>query len=140
PLDLRAVRLAPGSEGWQIGSLAPQVLPPGGQAQVSVTFTPDGKRAQAFGGLQIVSNDPSKVDDPQTPETDPTAGVGLRAGSSCLLSLMVFFPLLGIPFLFLVPKGKERWTRWIAVCASAVPMGLAIFLYQHFDSSFGVRS
>ena len=143
PLEIRAIRLAPGHEGWQL-SPAPQGLPatlaPGQSTSVTVAFSPDGKRAQAFAGLQVVSNDPSAVDDPLTPEVDHVSGLPMRAGSSWLLTIMVFFPLLGIPFLFLVPKGKESWTRWIAVAATLVPMIAAIFLATHFDSSWGVKA
>src|SRR5262245_46604368 len=141
PLEIRALRMAPGSEGWQIATpMAAQTLPPGAQLQVRVAFTPDGKRRQSFGGLQIVSNDSTQIDDPHTPEIDYTTGVSLRAGSSWLLSLMVFFPLLGIPFLFMVPRGKEHLTRWVAVAAAAVPMVAAIYLYQHFDPNWGVKN
>ncbi len=141
PLEIRALRMAPGSEGWQITTpMAAQTLPPGAQLQVRVAFTPDGRRRQALGGLQIVSNDSTQIDDPHTPEIDYTTGVGLRAGSSWLLSLMVFFPLLGIPFLFMVPRGKEHLTRWVAVAAAAVPMVAAIYLYQHFDPNWGVKN
>src|SRR5437879_4521908 len=59
PLEIRTVKLAPGSEGWQIIPPPERVLMPGTKTQISLSFTPDGRRLQAFGALQIVSNDPS---------------------------------------------------------------------------------
>src|SRR5262249_39081668 len=143
PLEIRAVKLAPASEGWQITrgpTSLPLVLKPGEKTQVAVHFTPDGRRAQAFGGLQVVSNDPSAADDPQTPELDHVSGLALRAGRSWLLSIMVFFPVLMVPLLFFVPKGKESWTRWIAVAGAAVPMVAAVYLAMNFDPSWGVKN
>src|SRR5947209_570525 len=47
PLELRAVKLAPGSEGWQIASpVQPQTVLPGASLPVAIGFAPDGKRQQ----------------------------------------------------------------------------------------------
>src|SRR5689334_12395766 len=58
PLDLRAIRIAAGSEGWQLTTrFQPQTLAPGGSVEVGVGFRPDGKHRQSFGALQVISND-----------------------------------------------------------------------------------
>src|SRR5262249_29228204 len=57
-LDLRVIRIAPGSEGWQLTArVPPQTLQPDASIQVGVSFHPDpnGKRRQSFGALQVVS-------------------------------------------------------------------------------------
>src|SRR5262249_38613648 len=42
PLDLRVIRIAPGSEGWQLTArVPPQTLLPDASIQVGVSFHPD---------------------------------------------------------------------------------------------------
>ncbi len=50
-----------------------------------------------------------------------------------ILTLMVFFPLVGIPFMLIVPKGKDVLVKYIALVATFVPLLLGIKLYQAFD-------
>jgi NADH-quinone oxidoreductase subunit M len=139
PLELRAVRLAPGSEGFDLAPVQPRLMAPGDSVALAVTYTPDGRRAQAFGALQIVSNDDGQVDDPHTVERDPTLGVPLRVGGGHLLSLIVLFPLVGVIALVLLPRERARLARRIALGAAAVPLAGALVLYARFDPTWGVR-
>jgi NADH-quinone oxidoreductase subunit M len=50
-----------------------------------------------------------------------------------ILTLMVFFPLVGIPFMLIVPKGKDVLVKYIALTATFVPLLLGIKLFQWFD-------
>ena len=50
-----------------------------------------------------------------------------------ILTLMVMFPLLGVPFMLLVPKGKDELVKIIALVATFVPLLLGIKLYMAFD-------
>ena len=47
----------------------------------------------------------------------------------------MFFPLLGIPLVLLVPAGRERLIRWVALAVAAVPLALAVRLVWRFDPS-----
>ena len=55
PLAIDAIAMAPGSDGFIVQPTAPRTLAPGETLTLHVTFTPDGKRTQAFGGVQIRS-------------------------------------------------------------------------------------
>ncbi|MGZ3439886.1 MAG: hypothetical protein ACXVDD_10225, partial [Polyangia bacterium] len=114
------VAVAPGSTGFQVAPALGRVLQPGESYELQVTFTPDGKRAQAFGAVQI-----------QTP--DELVGVALRAGASWLLTLMIFFPLVGAALVLAVPRGRDGLVRAIALATSLVPLAAAGFLVAHFD-------
>src|SRR5262245_39643717 len=93
-LELRRVQPAEGSYGFTLMRAPTATLQPGQSLKVQVQYIPDGKRKQAFGGIQIYSNDDRFPSTPQ--ETSSyVAGVQVRAGNSWLLTAMVFLPLLG---------------------------------------------
>jgi NADH-quinone oxidoreductase subunit M len=50
-----------------------------------------------------------------------------------LLTLMVLFPLVGIPFMLVLPKGRDLQVKYIALAASMVPFLLGIKLFLDFD-------
>jgi NADH-quinone oxidoreductase subunit M len=50
-----------------------------------------------------------------------------------MLSLMTFFPLLGMIVILCLPKGRDSWVRAVAVAATVVPLILGIQLYGTFD-------
>ncbi|MFQ6103338.1 MAG: NuoM family protein [Candidatus Glassbacteria bacterium] len=50
-----------------------------------------------------------------------------------ILTLMVMFPLVGIPFMLLVPRGKDELVKIIALIATFVPLLLGIDVFQAFD-------
>jgi NADH-quinone oxidoreductase subunit M len=108
-------------------------------------FAARAHRAQVYSALQVISSDAHATAD------WPNAGnmtnhyvtsAAIQGGGSHghLISWMVFFPLLGIIGLFLVPKGKEELVRWVAMGACLVPALLGIFVYFGFDRSAGIHS
>ena len=138
PLDIRGVRLSEGSNGFTTKTLV-ATLKPGEKSTVSVTFAPDATRKQAWGGLQIITNDPSLPNDTLSIEQH-LASVPLVMGSSWLLTLMTFFPLFGMLLVMLVPKGKDSLVKWVALGVAAVPLAASVFLYINFDRAFSMAS
>lgn len=53
--------------------------------------------------------------------------------SDHILTLITFLPLLGIPFILILPKGKETWARWITLIVIAIPLLLSVQLYLMYD-------
>ena len=71
-----------------------------------MTYTPDSaSRTQAFGGLQIFSND-RRLSGQHEPPGRYVAGVAAR-GQLVAAHLMIFFPLVGALIILLLPVGKE---------------------------------
>jgi NADH-quinone oxidoreductase subunit M len=139
PLQISHVRVSEGSDGFTVADLS-KTLAAGESAEVTVTYTKSTKREQAFGGLQILTNDETQPDDPRTPETDHITAVALQVNSSLLLTLMVFIPLLGMALVMFVPKDKEHLTKWVALAIAAVPVILGVYLFKNFDNNFSVAS
>lgn len=52
-----------------------------------------------------------------------------------MLSVMTFFPLLGMAIVLALPSNRSSLIRWTSVVATAVPLVLGIFLYVNFDRS-----
>lgn len=125
--------------GFELEDTGPKEVPAGESIEVKVKYTPDPKRAQSFGGVQIFTNDGSLPSDPQIPASH-IGGVALRANPSWLLSAMIFIPLLGALLIFAIPKEKADWIRWGTLAVAAIPMALAIKLYLQFDRSFHFAS
>jgi NADH-quinone oxidoreductase subunit M len=137
PLSIREVRLGPGSDpGFKLVSEPrPQSLDPGKAIEVKVSYAAVGPKPprQAFGNLQVRSDDPERA------ERNGVTGVSLVKGKSYLLTMMTFFPLLGAIFILLFLKdGQTNALRLAAVISAAVPFVLAIYLYQTFDRSLGM--
>jgi NADH-quinone oxidoreductase subunit M len=139
PLEITRVAVAPDAYGFFAEDPGAKTLQPNESLVVKVTYTPDGKRKQAFGGVQIWSNDERFPTDERKPEGH-VAGAALRAGATSLLTWMIFLPLIGAFFILLLPKGQESLAKWVALAAAAVPVGLAVQLYLQFDRSFTVAS
>jgi len=136
PLAVRQVRLGPGSDpAFRLAPFKAQTLKPGDEAVVLVRYQPEGKEhRQAFGSVQVVSNDPDASG------RKGVTGVSLVKGKSYLLSAMVFFPLLGALFILIFLRSHQvNALRLVAVIASAVPLVLAIYLFQHFDRTLGMK-
>ncbi|MFI5290624.1 MAG: proton-conducting transporter membrane subunit, partial [Polyangia bacterium] len=139
PLDIKRVAVAPDAYGYQVDDVGPKTLAPGEDVDVKVTFTPDSRRTQAFGGIQVFSNDssyPASIAHPG----EYVAGVAARANSSWLLTVMIFFPLLGGLIILLIPAGQEHLAKWLALASAAVPVGLSGWLFLHFDRAFSQAS
>jgi len=51
------------------------------------------------------------------------------------LSIIIFTPLLGAMAIGLLPRLKGHWTKYVALLAALVPLGVAIFLFAGFDRS-----
>jgi NADH-quinone oxidoreductase subunit M len=134
PLHVRGIRLGPDSdEAFALDPVTvPATLAPGATLSVNVRYTP-GRRAQAFGSVQVVTDDPAAA------ERDGVSPVRLVANPSMLLGWMIFAPLLGAAAMLFIRGGRgARAARWIAVAATAVPMALACVLFVTFDRGFGV--
>src|SRR5207253_5559456 len=113
-LNIQKVTPAPDAFGFTVSGTPPTTLAPGQSLAVHVKYNPDGKRKQAFGGIQVWSNDeryPTLADEPNT----HVAGVEARAGNSWLLTAMIFVPLLGALLILLLPAGIERLYKWVAL-------------------------
>src|SRR5579859_4059450 len=138
PLDLRRVEALPGS-GFVAIDPGSRTLAPGESVDVKVTYTPDPKKAQAFGGVQVVSNDDTYPSD-ERDSTSHIAGVALRANASNLLTFMIFFPLVGALIVLLLPAGQEKLMKWVTLGAAAAVMAGAVQLYLGYDRSISVAS
>jgi NADH-quinone oxidoreductase subunit M len=139
PLELKRIAVAQDAFGFAVTDPGPTTLAPGQSINVSVSYTPDNRRKQAFGGVQIHSNDESYPSDERSPG-DHIAGVALRANSSTLLTWMIFVPLLGALIILLLPAAQVQLMRWLALLTAMVPMIMAVYLYQHYDRSFSMAS
>ncbi|MBM3151307.1 MAG: NADH-quinone oxidoreductase subunit M [Chloroflexi bacterium] len=53
------------------------------------------------------------------------------------LNLVIFFPLLGVLALLLIPSGKKNALRWTALAASLVTFGLSIWMLTLFNKADG---
>ena len=115
--------MAPGSTGFVVAPQNGRELQPGESYELHVTYTPDGRRAQAFGAVQIHAG-------------DELHDVAVRAGESWLLTLLVFFPLAGAALVLAAPRGRHALVRAIALATSLVPLAGAIYLVAHFDRGF----
>jgi NADH-quinone oxidoreductase subunit M len=126
---------------FQVAPGGPQMIPAGGELAYRVTFKPNwalgerGQPRQIFAALQIANADAAWPRDPaQSGFTAHIAGVRLCATvDPPVLSWIVLFPLLGIPLLFLLPRGRESATRIVALAVSAVPLVLSLWLVWRFD-------
>ena len=49
------------------------------------------------------------------------------------LTLLTFFPLLGVLVLFFVPSGNKNALRWVALGTSLVVFGLSLWVLSMFD-------
>ncbi len=49
------------------------------------------------------------------------------------LSLMTFVPLIGALVILLLPKGRDEVVRWVALIATAIPLVLAVGIWNGFD-------
>src|SRR5439155_14156238 len=123
PLTLDRVTLAPDSSGFVLDEIAPRTLQPGEELALHVQFVPDSRRQQAFGAVQIQAG-------------DSVRGVALRTGASWLLTLLVFFPLVGAALILFVPAGRNGLTRAIALATSLVPLAASVVLFMRFDRGF----
>ena len=137
-LNIREVRVGPGSdEGFRMEPAQPKTLRPGEKMTVTVRYQPEGegaKRKQAFGNVQVLSNDPDAK------EHKGTTGVQLIKGKSYLLTVMVFFPLLAALFILLFLKdGQTNALRLAAVIGAAVPFILSVYLFKNFDRTLGMQ-
>jgi NADH-quinone oxidoreductase subunit M len=127
PVKLDRVELTRPSAGFAIAPTAARVLQAGEAYQLHVSFTPDGRRAQAFGAVQLHAG-------------DELHAVAVQAGSSWLLTLMVFFPLAGAALVVAAPRGRHALVRAIALATSLVPLGAALVVVARFDRTFSLSS
>ena len=54
-----------------------------------------------------------------------------------LLTLITFFPLLGMLAILLLPKERRDAIRTVAAAATLVPLAVASFVWWHFDTANG---
>jgi NADH-quinone oxidoreductase subunit M len=141
--SVRVIQHSAHDTGFAVQPLRAEALAPGESLRLEVGYRPDTRRGpgiarQAFAAVQITHNDRRWPVDPQAEVKVPVASVGLRTSTGFpLLSALLFFPLLGIPLLFAVPRGREALTRWIALVFTLVPLGLSVQLAAAFDRTLG---
>src|SRR5512137_770015 len=51
------------------------------------------------------------------------------------LNLVIFFPLVGVLVLLLMPSGRKGLLRWTALVTTLVTFGLSIWMLTMFDKS-----
>ena len=136
-LSIREVRVGPGSDdGFRMEQVEPKTLKAGEELTVTVRYQPEGEaaaRKQAFGNIQVLSNDPDAK------ESKGTTGVQLVKGKTYLLTVMVFFPLLmGLFIMLFLKDGQTNALRLAAIIGAAVPFILSIYLFKNFDRTLGM--
>jgi NADH-quinone oxidoreductase subunit M len=52
-----------------------------------------------------------------------------------MLSWLVFWPLLAIVPIVLLPRSRPNWIRWTAVLGTVVPLALACYIFGTYDRS-----
>jgi NADH-quinone oxidoreductase subunit M len=50
-----------------------------------------------------------------------------------VLSFIVFFPLLGVAIIALLPRESERHAKWVAAATAFVVLAAAVGLFAAFD-------
>jgi NADH-quinone oxidoreductase subunit M len=53
--------------------------------------------------------------------------------TSYLLTLIIFSPLIGIPFILAMPSESKKAIRWLATAACAIPFVLGLYLIKQFN-------
>jgi len=145
PVGLEPVRIghvtggAPGLPSFLVSRPDKTVLGPGEETAINVVYSPargpEGSSPQVFAALQVGAD----MAGPGRPG-GARLGVSLRAGDqSKRLSWILFFPLLGIPVLWLVPRRRALWTRAVALVFTGVPLAATLRLVQLFDGRLGAR-
>ncbi|HEY0709959.1 MAG TPA: NADH-quinone oxidoreductase subunit M [Polyangia bacterium] len=142
-IDGVSVVHAGGRSDFSVAPVIAQTIAPGQSLTYDVTFRPTvalggrGNPRQLFAALQIANNDPRFARDPAaSPEARTAHIAGVKLSVSLdppLLSWLVFFPLLGIPLLFLVPRDRPAGTRIVALLVSLVPLAIAVRICATFD-------
>ena len=132
PVTIKAARLLSlGDPDFSLQTVVNRVLPVNGALTFKATYQPrTAARRQSFAAVQI---------EVQPPEQTATQMVttALRGGEELdLLSWLIFAPLLGLPLLFLWPRGRENGLRWLTLAITAVPLLLAAKLLAEFDPGF----
>lgn len=154
PLTLWGAALTVESAGFVINPAGPtfspgELLAPGAQRTLAVAYSGDPRRRQAYGALQVFSDDPRGQDDPRTDTHESIIAIPLCAGSSLWLLWLWLLPLsLGI---VLHLRGAvaarrraaslmDRRAAIVAVCATGLLSLLAVLRTLHdFAIGFGAR-
>jgi len=53
--------------------------------------------------------------------------------TSHLLTILLFFPVLGALIIWIIPSDQPRVIRWTALLATLVPLGIAIYVWRVFN-------
>jgi NADH-quinone oxidoreductase subunit M len=147
PVHVAHVTGAPDLAAFAVGRPAQDVLAPGETVELNVIYSPPAGstlRRQVFAALQIGANQVVSAGfagngNAAGRHVGPALSVALRAGEQrARISWIIFFPLFGIPLLWLVPRGRESLTRLVALAATAVPLAGTLRLAQLFDPHVGV--
>ena len=132
PVVLRAVRIvSQGDPDFTVQSVLNRTLAPDAALSFNATYAPHvAARRQSFAAVEIEYQVPDSGDAGVT-------SLALRGGEELnLVSWLIFAPLLGLPLLFLWPRGRERGLRWLALAVTAVPLALVARLLAEFDPGF----
>ncbi len=50
-----------------------------------------------------------------------------------MLTFIVFFPIVGVAAILLLPRERESWAKWIAAGVGAVILALTLALFAAYD-------
>jgi len=136
-----------------IRPVGPLAIAPGQSATLEISYRPSrplggpGQPRQILSALQLPTNDetwPRSSSKEAVSEAEPGPPIASLAlvvsADPPLLSWIVFFPLLGIPFILLLPASRAGMSRGIALLTTLVPLCLSLVLYRRFDESFTVAA
>ncbi|HEX2658732.1 MAG TPA: NADH-quinone oxidoreductase subunit M, partial [Polyangia bacterium] len=132
PVTLTEARVvSQGESDFSAEPVRHRELAPGASSPVKLTYHPTSRvRRQSFAALELEATAGASA-------AKHVRTVALRGGEDLsLLTWLIFAPLLGIPLLFLWPRGRERQLRIVALVVSAVPLALAARMVAMFDPLF----
>jgi len=132
PVTVRAARLVSmGDPDFSVDLVANRLIAADGTLSLKAAYTPRvAARRQSFAAIELEVQPPGQT-------ATQMVTVALRGGEELdLLSWLIFAPLLGLPLLWLWPRGREEGLRWLALAVTAVPLALAAKLLYEFDPGF----
>ena len=137
-------RLPPGVSVEIEGGAAGVTIQPGEEAKATVKWKPAGAKAKELYGQVVVESDSLA---PGAEEPGRPAAIGIHAESGYglgpigdhILSILTFFPLLGVIAIFIAHiagYNDDKKLRTMTVVIQGINLVLACWLYAKFDTSF----
>jgi NADH-quinone oxidoreductase subunit M len=136
-------RLPPGVSVELEGGAGAVTLQPNQSAKALVRWEPQGKARELYGQVVVESDALAPgADEPGRPAAigiHAERGYGLGFIGDHILSILTFFPLLGVIAIFiahLVGYTDDKKLRTMTVVIQGINLVLACWLYAKFDTSF----